>query len=200
MSKISFLFDLDSTIMRQEILPAVLKKKNLYERVSLITERNMCGEIPFKQNYLQQVEFFKRIPVSEIRKIAGEIQLNEIIVDFIKKNKDRCYIVTDHLDVWIEELVDRLEIGNNIFCSKALVNDDYLEKVLSVVDKHMIVSQSAFPFVAIGSGNNDAEMIEAAEVGIGYGGVKNIAASVMNCADYVIYDEKKLVDFLTKLV
>lgn len=56
------------------------------------------------------------------------------------------------------------------------------------------------PFVAIGDGNNDAEMIEAAEVGIGYGGVREIAPAVLACATHAIYEEEKLVEFLERLL
>ena len=62
-----------------------------------------------------------------------------------------------------------------------------------------MIRQMVLPFVAVGDGNNDAEMIEAAEVGIGYGGVRPVAPSVLECATHVVYQEDKLVDFLNKL-
>lgn len=43
-------------------------------------------------------------------------------------------------------------------------------------------------------------MIEAAEVGIGYGGVKEIAPAVLECATHLIYNEDKLVYFLEELL
>lgn len=43
-------------------------------------------------------------------------------------------------------------------------------------------------------------MIEAAEVGIGYGGVREIAPAVLACASHAIYDEEKLVEFLERLL
>lgn len=200
MSKYIFLFDLDSTVTKQEILPTISKELGIYEKMCELTESTMRGEIPFKQSFLQRVELLKQVPVSKVRKRIGEIQLNEHLVEFIRENKDRCYIVTGNLDVWIEELVKRIGIEKNVFCSKALVDGDYIEDVFSVIDKNMVISQMVLPFVAVGDGNNDAEMIEAAEIGIGYGGVRNIASSVVACASHAIYDEKKLVEFLQRLL
>lgn len=200
MSGYIFLFDLDSTVTRQEILPTISKKLGMYERMSSLTESTMRGEIPFKQSFLQRVELLKDIPVSEVCQMVGEIELNEQLVDFIQRNHNRCHIVTGNLDVWIKKLIKRLGMEQNTFCSKALVKDDHIQDVLSIVDKKAVIGQVVLPFVAVGDGNNDAEMIEAAEVGIGYGGVRNIAPAVLTCASHAVYDEKKLVEFLERLV
>lgn len=200
MSRYIFLFDLDSTVTRQEILPTISKELGLYEKMSSLTESAMRGEIPFKQSFLQRVDLLKDISVSEVRRMIGEIALNERLADFIRRNQDRCHIVTGNLDVWIEELIKKLGMERNTFSSKAIVREDHISDVFSIVDKNMVISQMVLPFVAVGDGNNDAEMIEAADVGIGYGGVRTIAPAVLACASHVVYDEERLVDFLERLL
>ena len=199
MSRFVFLFDLDSTLTKQEILPTISKELGIFEKMSQLTESTMKGEIPFKQSFLQRVELLKNIPVSEVNRMIGEIQLNELLVEFIKKNQERCYVVTGNLDVLIEDLMKKIGMEKNLFSSKALVKDDYIQDIFSIVDKNAVISQMVLPFVAVGDGNNDAEMIEEAEIGIGYGGVREIAPSVLACASHAIYDEKKLVEFLERL-
>lgn len=200
MSRYVFLFDLDSTITKEEILPTISQRLGLSEKLSTLSRNNILGEIPYKQRFLQRVELFKEFPVSEVCKKVGEIALNEKLAEFIRKNQDRCYIVTNILDVWLEELAVKLRMERNLFCSKALVKDGYIEEVFSIIDKNAVISQMILPFVAVGDGNNDAEMIEAAEIGIGYGGVHNIAPAVLASASHVIYQEDKLVEFLERLV
>lgn len=200
MSKFIFLIDLDSTITRQEILPTVSKNLGIYDKIIAITESTMRGEMPYKQSFLQKVESLKNVRVSEVRKIINEIELNQKLVNFIRSNKERCYIVTGILNVWIEELITKLGMEKNVFCSKALVKDDYIQDIFSVVDKNAVISQMVLPFVAVGDGNNDAEMIEAAEIGIGYGGVREIAPSVLACASHAVYEETKLVELLERLL
>lgn len=199
MSKFIFLFDLDSTLTKQEILPTISKELGIYEKMSQLTESTMRGESPFKQSFLQRVELLKDIPVSKVSQMIGEIQLNERLIEFVRKNQERCYIVTGNLDVWIEDLMKKIGMNKNLFSSKALVKNDYIQDVFSIVDKNAVISQMVLPFVAVGDGNNDAEMIAEAEIGIGYGGVREIAPSVLACASHAIYDEKKLVEFLERL-
>ena len=200
MSRYIFLFDLDSTVTKQEILPTISKRLGIYERMSELTESTMRGEIPFNQSFLQRVQLLKDVPVSEVNEMVSRIQLNNHLVDFIQKNHDRCHIVTGNLDVWIDGVIRKLGMERNTFCSKAIVKNDYIEDVFNIVDKNAVIGQMVLPFVAIGDGNNDAEMIEAAEVGIGYGGVREIAPAVLACASHAIYDEEKLVEFLERLL
>lgn len=200
MSRYIFLFDLDSTITCQEILPTVAKEMGIYEKMCSLTESTMRGEVPFSQSFLQRVELLKGIPVQEVSRRIAEIRLNEKVAAFIRQHRERCYIVTGNLDVWIEKLVTALGMEKNTFCSRAAVKDGYIRNVISVVDKNAVVSQMVLPFVAVGDGNNDAEMVDAAGVGIGYGGVREIAPPVLACADYAFYDEGRLVEFLEKLL
>lgn len=200
MSKYVFIFDLDSTITKQEILPTISEYFGVFDKMKALTETSMRGEIPFKQSFLHRVDILKNIPVSDVCQLVSEIMLNDRLVEFIQENRGRCYIVTGNLDVWIKLLIKKMEMESHTFCSNALVKNNYIQDVISVVDKNAVVSQMVLPFVAVGDGNNDAEMIEAAEIGIGYGGVRNVASSVLSCASHAVYEEKKLVDFLKRLV
>lgn len=200
MSRYIFLFNLDSTITKQEILPTVARKVGIYDEFEKLNESALHGEVPFKKSFLDKVEIFKKIPVSTVNDIVRDIELNEKLLGFIRANKDRCYVVTGNLDAWIEGLLSRMGIGGNVFCSKAFVRDGYIEEVFSVTDKYAVTSQMVVPFVAVGDGNSDAQMIEAAKVGIGYGGAKKIAPAVLESATHLIYNEDRLVYFLEKLL
>lgn len=200
MSNYIFLFDLDSTITSQEILPSIAKKAGVYDQMYDFSGNTLKGEVPFKQSFLQRINLLKNIPVSVMQEMICNIELNTKLVQFIQDNKARSYIVTGCLDVWIEKLIHKLGMEKNLFCSKAVLGGDCVQDVFSIIDKNAVISQMILPFVAVGNGNNDAEMIDAAEVGIGYGGVRPIGFSVMECASHIIYHEEKLVSFLNKLL
>lgn len=200
MSSLIFLFNLDSIVTRREIIPFIAEKCDMSDDIRELMQISRKGEIPFKQDFIQKVDVLKQIPVSKINDIVADIELGDAIVEFIRENKERCFIVTENLDVWLRKMLSEIGMEQNIFCSKAIVKDDFIQSVFSVVDKNDIINQMVVPFVAIGNGNNDAAMIEAAEIGIGYGGVQEISSSVIACATHVVYDEAKLVDFLNKLI
>ncbi len=108
MSSLFFLFDLDSTITKQEILPTVSKMVSKEKEMRELTEKTMQGELPFKESFLQRVDILKNIPISEVQNIVENIELNEYIVKFIKENRDRCFIVTGNLDIWIYKLLKKM--------------------------------------------------------------------------------------------
>ena len=200
MGRYIFLFDLDSVITRQAILPTVAEKAGVYEQMAALKEQGMREGIPFRQNFLQEIGLLKEIPVSEVQDIVCHIERNERLLEFIHTNKNRSYIVTENLDVWIERLIAELGMEKNVFCSRAVTDGDYVQDVFSIVDQDALAEQIVLPLVVVGNGSHDAGMIEAAEVGIGYGGTGPIAPSVMGHATHVIYEEGRLVEFLNKLV
>ena len=196
-----FLFDLDATITKAEILPEIAVRINKEKEMRELTERTMAGEIPFDHSFLERVKLLSEIPVSTVKNIIAGVPLNEKLVQFIRENRERCYVVTGNLDVWIEELMTELGMDGHYFCSKATVENDRIVSVDYVVDKGEVVGEfKDRPFAAIGDGNNDAQMIAAAEVGIGFGGVRDIAPAVLKCATHATYSEDKLCQFLRRLL
>lgn len=200
MDELIFVFDLDSTITKQEILPTVAREIGRAEEMRELTEKTMAGELPFKQSFIQRVDILRDIPVSVVSGLIRKIELNEKVVEFMQNNKERCFIVTGNLDVWIKGLMEEIGMEDNYFSSKAIVREDRLDKILSVIDKDRVLDQFIQPFVAVGDGNNDAEMIERAVVGIGYGGVRPIAPAVLDCATHAVYEEETLCRFLERLL
>lgn len=195
-----FVFDLDSTITAEEILPKVAKTIGKEKEMSLITEETMKGAIPFKESFMRRVSLLSELSLNDISDIIYNTKLNEKIADFIRKHKDRCYIVTGNLDIFVISLMKRLGMSDRFFSSKGYLEDNGDIKLISVVDKQKVADQFVNKIVAIGDGSNDAEIIDMAEVGIGYGGVRKIADSVLETCDFACYNEDVLVDFLEKLL
>jgi HAD superfamily phosphoserine phosphatase-like hydrolase len=200
MSDYIFLFDLDSTITQKEILPEISSYIGKTDEMRALTEATMRGELPFKTSFLQRVDILKTIPVSEVNQLISKIPLNEAMVNFIRENRDRCYVVTGNLDIWISGLMDRIGIKEHVYCSKANQMNDNITQVISVVDKELTVKQFVQPMVTIGDGDNDSGMARLAEIAIGYGGVRNIAPSLLQCIDFAFYNDQKCAEFLNKLL
>jgi phosphoserine phosphatase len=193
----SFLFDLDGTITKKEILPIIAKELGLYEEIRRLTEDTIKGVIPFHESFLKRVELLKGIPVKIVQDIVSSVPLNEKIVQFIEANRDSCYIVTGNLDVWVGPLCE--QIGVKSYTSHAEVKDGFITKVTEVLEKGKVAKGFVGNFVAIGEGNNDVDMIKKATIGLAYGGVHSPANSVLACASHAIYEEEQLCRFLRQL-
>lgn len=200
MSDYIFLFDLDSTITKKEILPTISERIGKLEEMRKLTEATMRGEIPFKTSFLDRINILRKVNVSEVNEIVSNIPLNNAIADFIIENRKRCYIVTGNLDVWIGKLMDKLSMNNHVYCSKANIENDHISQVISVADKELIVKQFVQPIVIVGDGDNDAGMAKHADIAIGFGGVRNIAPSLLRNIDYAFYNDKSCAQFLKSLL
>lgn len=200
MSEYIFLFDLDSTITRKEILPTIAERVNRQKEMRNLTEATMRGEIPFKSSFLKRVDILSVMNVSETRAMITEIPLNESIAQFIRENHERCYVVTGNLDIWIEDLMKKIEVEGHVYCSRANVKDDKITQVVSVIDKELTAKQFVQPLVVVGDGDNDSGMAQVADISIGFGGIRDIAPSLIQNIDYAFYDDKRCAEFLRTLL
>lgn len=200
MSEYIFLFDLDSTITRKEILPTIAEKVNRQKEMRNLTEATMRGEIPFKSSFLKRVDILSVMNVSETRAMITEIPLNENIAQFIRENHERCYVVTGNLDVWIKDLMKKIEVEGHVYCSRANVKDDRITQVVSVIDKELTAKQFVQPLVVVGDGDNDSGMAQVADISVGFGGIRDIAPSLIQNIDYAFYDDKRCAEFLRTLL
>lgn len=195
-----FLFDLDSTVTKKEILPMIAERIEKQEEMNRLTESAMLGEIPYKTSFLNRVDILKDINVSVVNKLVEEIPLNEHIAQFITENRERCFIVTGNLDVWISGLMKKLDIENHVCCSEARVVDNKIAGVINVIDKEIVARQFNRPFVVIGDGDNDSGMAKQADIAIGFGGIRKIAPSLIRNIDFAFYDDYRCAEFLKSLL
>ncbi|MBQ6560448.1 MAG: HAD-IB family phosphatase [Erysipelotrichaceae bacterium] len=200
MSDYIFLFDLDSTMTKKEILPEISVLIGREKEIRAVTESTMKGEIPFEESFLKRVKILSQISVKTVNKLVSEIPLNEEIVRFMMENHDRCYVVTGNLDIWISGLMNKLGMMDHCLCSTARDDNDTVGEVLTIRNKYATARSFKEPLVVVGDGDNDSEMAAQAAIAIGYGGVRPIAPSLLNVIDYAFYDEDKCAEFLRGLL
>jgi phosphoserine phosphatase len=191
-----FLFDLDGTITRQEILPEIARAIGVEAEIAELTERTMAGEFPFESSLRRRVEILSAVPVSEVRAIVAGIEIDPHIEAFLQANRDRCTIVTGNLDVWIADLVTRL--GVPCRSSTARVVDDRLVGLTSVLDKAHVAREFSGPICSIGDGYNDLGLMAASDLGVAYGGVHAPAPGLLEVASHAIFDSKRLCQLLSE--
>jgi HAD superfamily phosphoserine phosphatase-like hydrolase len=192
-----FLFDLDGTITRQEILPEIARAVGLQDEIAALTRRTMAGELPFESSLRRRVEILRQVPVSEVRRIVAGVEIDPDIADFLSEHRDRCTIVTGNLDVWIADLV--ADLGVACRSSTAHAVGDRLIGLTSVLDKADVAADYQGAICVVGDGYNDLGLMAAADYGVAYGGVHAPAPGLYDVATHAIFDPSRLCDLLSAL-
>lgn len=191
-----FLFDLDGTITREELLPRIAQAGGVAGEIAELTRKTIAGEIPFASSFRRRVQILSSIPVSLVREVAAGVSLDPHIMRFIDANRERCVIVTGNLDIWIEDLVEL--IGLPAISSRATAIGDKIVELTHILDKERTCEAFDLPFCAVGDGNNDRGMLSRATIGVAFGGVHPPARSLYEVATHAVFEAKTLCALLSQ--
>ena len=197
----AFCFDLDGTITQEEILPEIARNVGIHEEIEILTKITMQGLMTFDKSMKLRVKLLSTIPISDVQKVVSGIKINKDIQNFIKENKENCFIVTGNLDVWVKDFIET-NFGCDFFSSQADYKNDMLIGINNIIQKSSAVKSLNDRFdsiVTIGDGMNDCSMFEAGDIGIAYGGVHPPVPTLIKLSDYVCYDGGTLVNLLNAL-
>lgn len=199
--KVAFCFDLDGTLTSEEILPQIARHLQLYDEIDLLTNITMQGLISFDKSFKLRVKLLSSVPISEVKQIVSKINFDAKLSEFVRSNKEHCYIVTGNLDVWVDSFVAE-HYGCKLFSSIADYEGNQLNGIKSIITKADAITELRKTYdviVAVGDGMNDCSMFEKADKAIAYGGVHQPVASLIKFSDYVVYDSTAAVSLLTSL-
>lgn len=202
MNKNLLCFDLDGTLTRRELLPMIANEVGLEHEFEVLTKLTIEGTISFEESLRLRFAILRHVPVSVVQDIICSAALFQQVEAFIKSNKERCFIVTGNLDVWIRPLMSRL--GCPFFSSKATEQNGILSTLDSILKKSNAIHQlrSRYPgsnIVAFGDGLNDYPMFEAADRAVAIGLTHRPVQELILKSNYVIYQEESLCRLLNTL-
>lgn len=198
---VKFIFDLDGTLTKSETLPLISHHFSLQEKIAELTMQTVQGTIPFHESFIQRVEILGKLPVSEISALLAEAELHKKIYSFISANQKHCIIATGNLSCWVDGLIRK--IGCEAYSSEAVVENDSVIKILSLLNKETVVEyykNKGDIVVFIGDGHNDREAMQKADIAIATGLTHAPAQSVLSVADYVAYTENELCSLLNQFL
>jgi phosphoserine phosphatase len=194
------LFDVDSTLIEQEVIDLLASKTDHGAIVSDITRRAMEGEIDFDEALRERVALLAGLPVSIIEEVLQEITFTPGALDLLAQLRDRGFKIgavsggfinvlqplfktlqLDFLRANVLEIVDFHITGKVV---GPIVNRE--EKRVSLLEFAGQYSIDLKQTVAVGDGANDVLMIEAAGLGVSYRGKKILNES----ADLVLVEPR----------
>lgn len=174
--------DVDSTLIKQEVIELLAAKAGVGAEVIAITESAMRGELDFESSLRARVALLKALPESALKEVQNEIILTpgaRTLVRTLQRLGHSISIVSggfvDVIAPLISELgithfrANQLEIVDG-FLTGGLVGPiiDRAAKAQALRDFAAIESISMDQTVAIGDGANDLDMIAAAGLGIAF--------------------------------
>lgn len=195
-----FIFDLDGTLSCCETLPIIAKSFNVTTQIEELTAQTINGQIPFMESFIKRVDILGHLDVAQVARIVADIPLNQSLLDFINSNRDDCIIATGNYNGWIAELAKKIECV--IRSSEGEVDANGKVRLTKILKKEDIVKEyqaQGEQVVFIGDGNNDAEAMRIADVSIACGLIHQPANTVMQVADYAVYDSVAMLRLLQQI-
>jgi phosphoserine phosphatase len=182
------LFDVDSTLIQQEVIDVLASRTEHGSEVADITRRAMAGELDFDGALRERVSLLEGLPESILTFSPGALDLiSELQQRHIRVGAVSGGFINVLQPLFAELKLDfllanTLEVSGGSLTGKVLgpiVNR--LKKKESLVNFAETFSIDLSDTIAVGDGANDLDMIKAAGLGVSYRGkaILNDAADVV---------------------
>ena len=175
-----FLFDVDSTLINEEVIELLASHAGVQDQVVEITSRAMAGELDFENSLKERVALLKGLSIDVIAEVQKRITLTNgapELISSIQQNGDIPAVVSGGFVEIITPLMSELNITNFKANQLEIIDGILTGRVVgSVVDRAAKASYllelegrySPAKTFAIGDGANDIDMINAADCGIAF--------------------------------
>jgi phosphoserine phosphatase len=175
-------FDMDSTLIQIEVIDELARAHGVVDRVAVITERAMQGEMDFDESLRQRVGLLAGLDVAVLERIAANLPLTEgaeTLVRALRRLGYRVAVLSGGFSVAAAALRDRLgldEAHSNVLEVKdgkltggivgPIVNAERKAELLGEIAARegILLDQ----VIAVGDGANDLLMLQRAGLGIAF--------------------------------
>lgn len=176
-------FDMDSTLIRTEVIDELAEKAGVGDEVRAITESAMRGEIDFTESFKRRVALLKGLDISVMKEIAEHLPITEGVgrmMEVLKRSGYKTAILSGGFTYFGEYLqkkfgfdyvyANELEVDSEGKLTGRYVGDivdgqrkKELLRLLAQVER-IDIAQT----IAVGDGANDLPMLSEAGLGIAF--------------------------------
>lgn len=193
-----FVFDMDSTVIKEEVIDELARKHGVYEAVATVTKQAMEGGMGFDEALRLRVKHLAGLSKESFREVYDLLTLNdgmEKVFQFVPTNGSKLGILsggfTPVLKLFSEKYpvdfyrANGLEEVNGTFTGEIfgeIINREKKEIYLKQYAKELSIPLEQV--VAVGDGANDALMLSAAGIGIGIHAKQGLKDQITNWIDF----------------
>jgi len=195
-------FDMDSTLIQEEIIDEIARLNNVYVEVSNITEEAMQGKLEFSESLVKRCKLLKGSHKSIFDTIYKNITLTpgvETVLNFCKKNNIHTVVLSGGFTPILEFFKRDFHItefkANTLEISNDHLTGNLIGEIIDKVKKkeYLLYFKDTYnielsQIVAIGDGSNDLLMLQEAKIGIGYNPKDGLKNHLLNWVRYVSMD------------
>jgi phosphoserine phosphatase len=181
-SKRLIVLDMDSTLIRIEVIDELARAAGVGPEVSRITERAMQGEMDYDESLRQRVALLAGLDVKVLDQIASDLPLTEgaeTMVRVLKRLGYKIAVISGGFSRAAEALKRRLELdyaySNNLEVVGGKLTGRVVGPIVNAQRKAELLETIAQAegvlldqVIAVGDGANDALMLERAGLGIAF--------------------------------
>ena len=175
-------FDMDSTLIRTEVIDELARAAGVGEQVAAITEAAMRGELDFAESFRRRLALLKGLDESVLRGIAENLPLTEgaeRVIRLLRHFGYKIAILSGGFTYFAEYLQQRLGI-DYVHANQLDIRDGKLtgEVKGTIIDGEMkarllrdLAEQEGISLeqvIAVGDGANDLPMLAIAGLGIAF--------------------------------
>lgn len=209
-SKRLVVFDMDSTLIENEIIDEFARKLGVYDQVASITHQAMEGKLDFNQALKKRCEMLKGLTTHEMNEVYESIQLTHGARELIRILKIlglKTAVLSGGFDCVVNRVKDDLGIdyaySNSLEMRGGVATGQILPPIVNAERKAQLLEMIALQenisleqVIAIGDGANDLPMLGRAGLGIAF----NAKHTVQQQARYSInYRDLRAVLYLLGL-
>ena len=175
-------FDMDSTLIRAEVIDELAKLAGVGDQVSAITEAAMRGELDFQASFRKRLSLLKGLPEARLNEIIDKLPMMdgaERLVGTLKRLGYKTAILSGGFSFVGRELQKRLGIdyvhSNELAVAQGVVTGEVSGPIVDGARKAALLQEIAQAenlnmeqVIAVGDGANDLPMLSIAGLGIAF--------------------------------
>ncbi len=181
-SKRLVVMDMDSTLIRIEVIDELARAYGVYDEVAAITARAMLGNMPYEESLVERVALLRGMPLEAVMAVAGDPPVMEGAPELLSALRAlglKTAVISGGFSFAADALKARFGLdyaySNQLEVEDGVLTGRVLDPIVGPQRKadllEALAQRERIPLeqtVAVGDGANDLLMIEKAGLGIAF--------------------------------